>query len=179
VLDIQAVVNDVLARSEAEDDVPQFMLNETRSMSRESVDMLASAYLISELRSRRPKPARASTPRPKATPEQEARFAQIQREIELTAEQKQAEFIRSMSTAFTKLKAAWHIEWTDELLNSTVQLADGSTIAFGDATREQHIARATIHRRNTALNMEAAVRHEKAVEALNETGASTLREALR
>jgi len=150
------------------------------SMEREQVEALAVAYLLQQVH-RIKAPAFKPTPKQKPiqrTPEMIENSKRIEeRRIREYADSRET-FKASIDKAFAILKYEWHVEWTEELLAAKIPLPDGSTIEFGDATREQHIERARIHRRNTMLNMESAARHEKAVEAMNESGARTLRGAV-
>lgn len=152
-------------------------------MTREDVEQLAVAYLLSEMRKGSITPRAVKQqykPRvvPPPTPEQLEARARIEEKLIQDEADSRTRFRDTMDKAFSLLKYEWHLEWTAELLDAEITLADGSTVKFGDATREQHFARAQVHRRNTLLNMESAVRHEKAIETLNKSGAPTLRAAL-
>lgn len=68
------------------------------------------------------------------------------------------------------------VKWTDELLDTTFALRDGTTTTWGEATLEQHRQRKDIFMDNAHANMEGAARHEAAIRELESSGAPTLRE---
>lgn len=68
------------------------------------------------------------------------------------------------------------VAWTAELLDSTFTLTDGSLVAWGDATIDQHAQRRHMFLTNAHAHMEGAARHELALQALRESGAETLRQ---
>lgn len=68
------------------------------------------------------------------------------------------------------------IQWTAELLDSTFTLADGTPVAWGEATVEQHAERRQMFLNNAHANMEGAARHEVALRELQASGKPTLRD---
>lgn len=80
--------------------------------------------------------------------------------------------------AFSRLKNELRMEWTSELLGSEFALGDGTTTTWGDATREQHLLRMALHKRNAVAGMEGYARHAAALEEIERTGSANLREAL-
>jgi hypothetical protein len=90
----------------------------------------------------------------------------------------QSDFLKTMQGLVQEAAVSLHMTWTRELLDSTFVLPDGSTVSWGDATMDQHLARQSMFEKNAAANLEGATRHLKAVEQLRATGASTLREAV-
>ena len=66
------------------------------------------------------------------------------------------------------------MEWTEELLQSSLALPDGTIITWGSATRNDHEARIEMLHVNVMANAEAIRRHEAAVIALVSSGKKTL-----
>jgi hypothetical protein len=82
----------------------------------------------------------------------------------------------SVQAAVAAYERSLRIEWTAELLESEFALGDGTRVTWGEATVEQHRARAEMFQNNAAANLEGAARHRKAIAALSEAGASSLGE---
>lgn len=176
--------SDLLKQAATIPEPKPFLADAVSLMEREEVEKLAVAYLLNEMKRTKPSVARTQLPklrRSETTPEDQAKFdahfRKIEQEREARSEDIRADFKRSMDKAFAQLKEAWKLEWTEEILNTEIPLPDGTVVKFRDATAAQHHHRAQTHRRNTMLNMEAAVRHEKAIEAIAAAGARTLGEA--
>ena len=66
------------------------------------------------------------------------------------------------------------VQWTNELLDSTFTLRDGTPVTWGEATIEQHEERQQMFLSNAHANMEGAARHEIALRELREANADTL-----
>jgi hypothetical protein len=84
-----------------------------------------------------------------------------------------------MADAMDALRESWHVEWTRELLDAEFAVGDGTTTTWGNATREQHMARLALHERNAAAGIEGALRHREALDVLDSSGALCLNEARR
>lgn len=84
----------------------------------------------------------------------------------------------TLQDAMDKYAAELRIEWTAELLDAEFALGDGTSVSWGDASREQHELRMAMHRRNAIAGAEGFARHSQAIELLDNSGASSLREAL-
>ena len=84
-------------------------------------------------------------------------------------------FVAEMAQATDRFVEAMRVEWTNELLDSSFALRDGSMVTWGDATVEQHEERRQMFVRNAAANVEGAARHEIALRELRASGAPSLR----
>lgn len=104
-----------------------------------------------------------------------ARYMQEDEEAEDRYRAKRAEL---WSRTIADLTRELRMEWTAELLDAGFALPDGAVVRWGDATVEEHTRRRDMLSRNALANAEAAARHEKAIAALNDGGARTLRELL-
>ena len=158
-----------------------FLRSAVADMDRPDVDALAAAYLLSQVKAshrRATLTIERDAERPK-TPE----AAAMSTEIELRAERENRDALKSlwadMNKAADKYKEALYVEWTDELLDAEFATGDGSTVRWGEATREQHEDRYNMHKRNAMAGMEGAARHRQAIETLDATGCDTLREAVK
>lgn len=67
------------------------------------------------------------------------------------------------------------MKWTDELLDSSFALPDGTVVLWGDATVEQHTERKRMFLGNAHANMEGAARHDAAIRELAASRAPNLR----
>jgi hypothetical protein len=65
-----------------------------------------------------------------------------------------------------KVVADARIEWTRDLLDSSLPLGDGTRTTWGQATIEQHEARAAMFEQYAQSNVDGAVRHRAAIAAL-------------
>jgi hypothetical protein len=178
-----------------------------REVDDDTVRDLAVAYLLSRVKnaersgvltversaSRRPSPNQPGYQEWAARPENAAEVqANEQRQREYAAaeekrsnefadarEKRNREFWDEWNANFQKYKAELHVEWTNELLNSEFAVGDGTIVRWGDATREQHLARIAMHKRNAMAGLEGVARHQQAIAELDATGAVTLRDAVR
>lgn len=96
-------------------------------------------------------------------------------EININAEAQLGESLGAIISAY---KESLHIEWTEELLDSEFALGDGTTVTWGDATVEQHEARALMFEGQAKAGIEGAVRHRKAIESIALANATSLRESV-
>lgn len=85
-------------------------------------------------------------------------------------------FAESIERATSRFAAELKAEWTEELLNSGFALPDGRMVLWGDATIEDHKIRRGLFMDNAHANLEGAARHEAAINELESSGVSTLRE---
>lgn len=85
----------------------------------------------------------------------------------------------NISRAIDRYTEDVKMKWTAELLDSTFALRDGSTVAWGEATIEQHVERRQMFIDNARANIEGASRHETAIRELRAAGVATLRELAR
>lgn len=90
-----------------------------------------------------------------------------EREIELNLRE-------TLRAATQRFKEATIMEFTNELLNATFSLPDGTEVKWGDATVDQHEARKQMFQDQAQTNLEGAARHDIAIELLRTTGARTL-----
>lgn len=74
------------------------------------------------------------------------------------------------------MAAEIRLETTRELLESVFALGDGVEVTWGDATVEQHRQRIALLVGNATGNVEAAVRHEAAIQMIAAADARCLRE---
>lgn len=102
-----------------------------------------------------------------------AAYDEERAEWEARGERRRAE---ALAGVLDEYRESLHIEWTAELLDTEFALGDGTRVTWGEATAEQHRSRAELFANNAAANLEGAARHQKAVAALLESGASTLRD---
>ena len=80
-----------------------------------------------------------------------------------------------MRTIVEDYERELRIEWPRELLDSGFALPDGTVVKWGDATVAEHTERLGMLTRNAEANIEAAARHQRAIEELRTAGADTLR----
>lgn len=71
------------------------------------------------------------------------------------------------------------IAWTAALLTTTVALPDGTRVEWGEATRDQHVARLDMLAKHAATELETATRHRAAIEAIDAAGVSCLNDLAR
>lgn len=88
----------------------------------------------------------------------------------------EAKKIAKLSSLLTEYRDQLRITWTDELLKATFAMPDGSRVLWGEATVDQHRERVSMLMGNVAGNLEAAARHEKAVEEIEAASVQTLNE---
>lgn len=74
--------------------------------------------------------------------------------------------------------AALRVEWTSELLASEFAMPDGVRTTWGEATIDQHRERLAMFTANAQANIEGAARHQKAIDELSASGATSLRDLL-
>lgn len=72
--------------------------------------------------------------------------------------------------------ASINMRWTADLLTTTVALPDGSRVAWGAATREQHAVRLEMLKKHATTELETATRHQAAIDALDAAGVDCLNE---
>jgi len=112
---------------------------------------------------------------PLPTPE-ERRQRAAEREAERVAghERRMQEINDQLQAAIAGYKAALRMEWTAELLNSTIALPDGTRTTWGAATVEQLKARAAMLVAHAAGTAESAARVLCAVDELEAAGVDCL-----
>lgn len=169
-------------------------------MERSEVDALAAAYLLSQVKMNQRRATltaeRGAEREPVAKepnwgtqaweewatkPENEERAQNTRERREMFARidrEHTTKLMTEMDSIIGKFKDTLHMEWTAELLDSEFATGDGSKVTWGDATRDQHADRFNMHKRNATAGMEGAARHQQAIETLDTTGATTLREAV-
>lgn len=107
----------------------------------------------------------------------EDRHARDCAELGLPVETDRAEVIaRSMRKALEDFQQSIRLEVTAELLASEFAVGDGTRTTWGEATAEQHLARAALLERQGFGTLETAARHRAAVEMLSSSGSITLSE---
>ena len=161
----------------------EFIKSEAAVMSRDELEHLAAAYLLAQVKMRNRAVTltverdseRVVVPAPAADPVRLAEFRAEQAERDARNVSKLVDIV---SAATAKFAAELRMEWTRELLDSEFALGDGTTVRWGDATMDQHEYRYQLHARNAQAGLEGAARHKEAIDTLNTTGASTLREAV-
>jgi hypothetical protein len=85
-------------------------------------------------------------------------------------------FTEEMLATIGRFRDELRIEWTRDLLDASIALPDGRVTTWGEATVDEHEARAELFTRNAIANAEGAARHRQAIDELNASGARTLRE---
>lgn len=114
----------------------------------------------------------------------EAREAErVERERRRAEEERLSEYylsgqaVRDAVAKFerTVREEAW-VEWTDELLASEVALGDGTHVAWGLLTVEQHERRIAMHKGNAIPAMQGLARHAQAVRVITAAGVNVLYE---
>lgn len=120
--------------------------------------------------------SRAAVLRPLAppTPEQAARRAELHQKTEEECARIEEEHWGRMTEIMQRYSERLKMQWTAELLNSTFALPDGTLVAWGDATVEQHTVRRDMLLANAQGNLRAAARHEAAMNTLDDHGATRL-----
>lgn len=69
----------------------------------------------------------------------------------------------SLNNLLADYRKDLRMEWTEELLESTFALGDGTRVSWGEATIDQHQERVAMFMGNVAANIEGAARHEQAI----------------
>jgi hypothetical protein len=185
----------------------EFIRTQVREMSTDDVIDLAVAYLYGQVKQRRRAHVReieqsaqraqtseragAIDPEPRwgtAAWERWASLPQNHETAERTRERRAeiarrdaeaySELTRNLNAAMEKFKSELRMQWTAELLAAEFALGDGTVTTWGEATREQHEARMAMHKRNALSGMEGYARHAAALEEMDRTGTTCLRDAL-
>lgn len=86
------------------------------------------------------------------------------------------EFSGKINQSLRDYAARLRVEWTAELLGSTIAMPDGTLTTWGAATLDQHQERVAMFEANAVANAEGAARHLRAVADLNEAGVGSLNE---
>lgn len=86
---------------------------------------------------------------------------------------------KTMTSALESFKQSLRVEWTQELLDSTFALRDGTSVRWGEATVSQFEERKEMFMTNARANLEGAARVEHAISALRSTGELTLDDVMR
>lgn len=154
----------------------EYLLTRARGLARSRVERIEReatrppAPEMHETPGRRPRPGTAAFRRWMEDPTNAAsEEKKLQTETRLMVD-----LMEGIATTIKQYSAAVRMEWTAELLATDFALPTGERVTWGDATLEQHGARVALLSANAAANMEAAARHEKALEALKLTGVATL-----
>lgn len=99
-------------------------------------------------------------------------------ELERQREEDQAHFISDLYTRIESIVAKEKIRWTHELLASSFALGDGTFVRWGDATIEQHRVRADRFVQDAASGLEAAARHQAAIQAIESINGTCLNDVI-
>jgi|ERR1051326_7184523 hypothetical protein len=83
-----------------------------------------------------------------------------------------------LQAALDRMVAELKMEWTQELLDSTFALSDGSRVTWGNATVEEHRERARMFTDLAETNLHGAARHKLAIDQLVRAGATCLNEVV-
>lgn len=81
-----------------------------------------------------------------------------------------------VSELIHEVAAQVRLDVTEELLHTEFALGGGQRVTWGEASAEQHRQRIELLSKNAAANVEAAARHEKAIEMLCGGRVANLRE---
>jgi hypothetical protein len=118
---------------------------------------------------------------PLDAPDEEVQKRKAEREAEYRREtaridyECKARLNESLGDILREYTTRLRMEWTSELLASEITLPDGTVTTWGDATVEEHEQRRQMFMKMAATNVEGAARHEQAIRALREGGATNLR----
>jgi hypothetical protein len=180
----------VQVASGEEDEVAATMaLEHVATLARNKVNEYAAAYVLQMIRAeRRRKVAeierrafeqreakiRADYSRPEAV----AKRSEIDLAYEARQRQHNRELFTEMQEAADKYAAKMRVEWTAELLEAKFSRSDGTSVAWGSASRADHEERVVMHFQHAMTGMQGASRHKAALELLDKTGANTLNEAV-
>lgn len=108
------------------------------------------------------------------TPEEKQRHEEFQRESDERMQalrERQQRRLEDIQAAYT---AELRMEWAEELLSKLFALGDGTQVAWGEATIEQHEQRIELLMGNILGNIDTLKRHQLAVELLTERGVTCL-----
>lgn len=111
-----------------------------------------------------------------ATTEPDAQKTLRQLASEEAIAELQQRHLERMTSYLEDFLAEQRMQWTEELLQSTFAMPDGSLVLWGEATVEQHKVRRDMLLSNARGNMEAASRHERAIRDLTQGRRSRLRD---
>jgi hypothetical protein len=110
------------------------------------------------------------------TPEEQANWERSEQEHRERMAEIDRRYFDEMKRITDKFANALKVQWTKELLASTFALPDGTLVAWGQATLEQHSIRRDMLLSNAKGNLQAASRHEAAIAAIQEQGVTCLRD---
>lgn len=204
--DLEKRSREIVAAAESKIRPIEFIRTQVREMGEEDLIDLAVAYLYGQVKQRRRARVRgieqSAQYQPPAVPQVPkeprwgtagwGRWAALPENAQLAEETRKyraelarkdsemlSEYMRSVNAAIDKFREKMRMEWTQELLGSEFAVGDGTVTTWGEATREQHQARMAIHKRNAAAGMEGYARHAAALDEIDRSGATCLRDALR
>lgn len=192
--EIEKRANQLVGEAQSKISPRTFLASEVRAMDRSDVEILAVAYLLAQMKTRQ-RHVVASIEREAQAKKQipnkgtKAWFAWLETPEGADEKERQIQYAKEDAEATGRLwaevqrnidrfAAELRMEWNDELLRSDFALADGSKVTWGDASREDHEWRASMHSKNAAAGIEGAARHRAAIDLLVQTGANTLNDAV-
>lgn len=156
-----------------------------RQEDRSVVEFLAVEFIVSEvqraqrmttLAAERSAEVNTTAQHAERTAEQAALWKKIEEDDERAYWLRQESLNANIQRAVERYTEEMKMQWTLELLDSTFALRDGTPVAWGDATVEQHRERWQMFKDNARANVEGAARHKAALRDLEASGAATLRE---
>jgi len=101
---------------------------------------------------------------------------EAQADLERREEEINGRMWTTIADALSDYRENLRMEWTRELLDSFFALPDGTRVAWGKASSDQHAIRIDMLLGNAAGNLETAARHQVAIETLMSNGVSCLNE---
>lgn len=180
----------VAVASEHDDEFAAAMaLSHVSTLTRKKVNEYAAAYILQLIRTeRRRKVAeieRRSSGQREAErveaynkPEAIAKRSEMDRAYEARQREHFRTFNEELKLSLERYAVQMHVQWTAELLEARFSRGDGTSVAWGEASRVDHEERVTMHFQHAVTGMQGASRHKAALELLDKTGANTLNEAV-
>jgi hypothetical protein len=179
---IEQRANEMIAAAQKDRSPARYLTKWVATMAREDVETLAVAYLLAQVKTRQRGVVRTvekeAVREVTRTAEMQATLDRMSRERQEKHDRVMAEISADIQGAIEKFKDSVIMEWTEELLASKFARGDGTSVTWGEATREDHQHRASMHLSNARAGMEGAARHQAALALLDQTGAVTLNDAL-
>jgi hypothetical protein len=189
--DIEERVSSYVKKAAGKLSPETYLSGVVRRMDRGQVDVLATAYLLAQVKLRK-RSVVARVERESARPNRGTKAwytwldspegaAQKDLEIEYEREddERKARWNKELIGIIQRHKEELRMEWNDELLRSDFALADGTKVTWGDASREQHEWRVDMHEKNAAAGIEGAARHRAAISLLDQSGSVSLNAAIK
>lgn len=100
-------------------------------------------------------------------------------ELQSALAEVEARSYKRIEEAMRAFRDDLRLEWTQDLLAEQFALRDGTKVAWGEATVDQHQDRIDMFMSQAAAGIEGAARHQQALDDLTASGARSLNDLVR